>query len=127
MKLRMTHNSIRIRVRKSELAVLAKEGLIEDGVHFPTGQSLRFAVEIASENTALEALLEAHSLRLQLPRAAAQNWIQSQEVGLSHAIELQDGEQLHLLIEKDFSCLDRAEENVADTFWELAPEKPESC
>lgn len=127
MKLRMTQNSIRIRVRKSELAILSQIARIRETVHFPGGQVLQYCVEIVPENRELEALLEPQLIRFRLPQTLANEWMNTQQVGLSHEAKLANGETLHLLIEKDFPCLDREGENVADTFWELAPDKPEAC
>jgi len=51
----------------------------------------------------------------------------SDQVGIEYNIPLDGATYLHILIEKDFPCLDREQEDKSDTFWELAQEKPDTC
>ncbi|MEL6718483.1 MAG: hypothetical protein AAFP82_07190 [Bacteroidota bacterium] len=127
MKLRVTHNSIRIRIRKSELATLQQNQVIEESIGFPTNIVFKFALEISKEDKVLDAILKNNRLVLSLPKTEAEKWITTNQVSIETFIQINDEEQLHLLIEKDFPCLDREEEDKSDTFWELVPESPESC
>ena len=127
MKLRTTHNSIRIRVRKSELDELQNKQIVEEHIRFPSGTGFKFALKIASSDQVIDAHLANNNLTLSISKATATQWINTKQVGIETKIDLPNDEQLHLLIEKDFPCLDRPEEDKSDTFWELAPETPESC
>ncbi len=127
MKLRTTHNSIRIRIRKSEIDLLAQKQIVEESIRFPSGTLFKFALKIGNDDQMVNAVLEDNNLIISISKAAATQWINTNEVGIETNINLPDNEQLHLLIEKDFPCLDRPEEDKSDTFWELAPETPESC
>ena len=42
MKLRCTHNSVRIRLKKSDLATLAEKGRVEEVIHFSPKSRLVF-------------------------------------------------------------------------------------
>ncbi len=127
MKLRTTHNSIRIRVRKSELDILKEKQIIQESIQFPSGTLFKFALKIADNDQLVNAILEENYLLLSISKTAASQWINTNEVSIESKVNLPKDEQLHLLIEKDFPCLDRPEEDKSDTFWELAPETPESC
>jgi len=127
MKLRTTHNSIRIRIRKSELTILQDSGIVEESIRFPNGIVFTFALAIDAAVETVNANLIDNNLKLTVPSSTAIQWINSNQVGIEVNIDLPEGEQLHLLIEKDFPCLDRPEEDKSDTFWELAPESPEPC
>ena len=127
MKLRTTHNSIRIRIRKSEIEELKAEGQVVERIRFPLGTVLRFALQIDEQEEGVTAALEDNFLKLSIPKNEALTWINSNQVGIEKHIPVPEGEELHLLIEKDFPCLDRPEEDKSDTFWELAPESPEAC
>ncbi len=127
MKLRTTHNSIRIRIRKSELATLQQKQLIEESIRFPNGVLFKFALAISHSAKSVDAALTDNNLVLSIPSEQATAWITTNEVGIETYLSLPNDEQLHVLIEKDFPCLDRLEEDKSDTFWELAPETPESC
>lgn len=127
MKLRTTHNSIRIRVRKSELLTLQQEHRIEESIRFPSNIHFKFAIEIAKSEESLQASLEDHNLILSISQQEAAKWINSNQVGIEASLPLPGEEQLQVLIEKDFPCLDRENENKSDTFWELVPKESESC
>ncbi len=127
MKLRCTTNSIRIRIRKSELQQLATEQRIEEKIQFGKGVSLTFALTISGLAKEVTAHFVNNKLVVKLPKTVAANWINSNEVGIEVNNTLDNSESLHILIEKDFPCLDRAEENKSDTFWELAPDSPDAC
>lgn len=127
MKLRTTHNSIRIRVRKSELTRLQAEGRVEESIRFLNNVVFKFALLIEDMDSDLNVNLEQNYLKLSIAKARAKQWITTNEVGIETYIALANGEQLHLLVEKDFPCLDRANEDKSDTFWELASDKPDVC
>lgn len=127
MKLRCTHNSIRIRVRKSDLQRLEAEGGVEESMSFGPSSILSFGIYIDRKSNSVMGSFEKNKVRIDLPIALAQHWIQSQEVGIEVQQELSGGDSLHILLEKDFPCGDREGEDKADTFWELAEEGPEAC
>lgn len=114
MKIRCTQDSIRLRVRKSDIALLAKGQKVAEILHFPTGNTLIFTLEIGPVEH-LQVQYEEASLAVHLPERIAQNWINTEQVGIEDTLG-----QLHLLIEKDFPCAHRPHENKADTFEELA-------
>lgn len=127
MKLRTTHNSIRIRIRKSELAMLQQHKIVEESIRFPNQIVFKFALKIEAISEDLIVNLEDNYLQIIIAKAKANQWITTNEVGIERYIDLSNEEQLHLLIEKDFPCLDRENEDKSDTFWELTSEKPEVC
>lgn len=127
MKLRCTKDSIRIRIRKSELKSLGQTREISESICFGPGNELHFALKVSPSLNAVEAQFRNEQIVVALPEGQAQKWINSQEVGIETHITVTPERQLHILIEKDFPCLDREGEDKSDTFWELAPETPESC
>jgi len=132
MKLRCTENSIRIRIRKSELDQLAQTKRVEEKVRFGSQVVLTFALSINETMQQVAATLLDNNLVVSLPKSAASEWINSNQVGIEVNKEITDNESLHILIEKDFPCLDRENEDKSDTFWELASDslskvKPFCC
>ncbi|MEL6193759.1 MAG: hypothetical protein AAFR66_16980 [Bacteroidota bacterium] len=127
MKLRTLTNSIRIRLRKSELGTLQEKKLVEEKVSFPAGPAFSYALSISPNIDQVQATYENHQMRISLPDAVAQQWISTNEVGINADIPLDNGEALNILIEKDFPCNDREDEDKSDTFWELVSEDPKAC
>lgn len=122
MKLRCTTNSIRIRLRKSDIEVLKKNQIIEDLIEFPGSDRLQYAVCI-SDNAELYASYVNHEIVVFLPKKMATQWIESNQVSLENNISTVERKGLSILIEKDFPCLDRDDADRDDTFWELADDK----
>lgn len=127
MKLRCVHNSIRIRVKKSDLEQLEQAGIITETVSFGGASMFAFALAIDMTAELVHAAFLDNLLLVNIPQMEAQKWIGTNQVGIEFNNELDNGEQLHILIEKDFPCLDREEEDKSDTFFELANEKPDAC
>lgn len=123
MKLRCTPNSIRIRIRKNGIEELAAHGKVIESVLFPNGQKLIYGLEIQEDQSQLHAHFQDGTLQIHLPSAMADRWIQSDEVGLEREQPLPDGQNLRLLIEKDFPCQHQEPTENADTFQELAKKK----
>lgn len=127
MKLRVTTNSIRLRIRKSELATLSEKHKIVDSVHFPSGDLFKFELAISNSKTEVTTEMVDKLLIVFLPQLEASNWITTEQVGIETHIELNEEEKLHILIEKDFPCKDRVDEDKLDTFQELVEDKPSAC
>lgn len=127
MKFRCTKDSVRLRVRKSDLEVLKSEGQVSDHVHFGPDDQLSFVLAL-SQSAAMHASFKNGTVRVELPEAQARAWMESEEVGME-AFQPADGQglQLHVLVEKDFPCRHTTEANREDTFFELAPEDPTVC
>jgi hypothetical protein len=117
MKLRITTNSIRLRVRKSDLQALETAGAVYGQVDFPLGESFHYSLALG-EVASLQARWADGMLVVELPAAAGRAWMNSEQVGLAHHLPLPAGGSLELLVEKDFPCKDR-EEDITDTFFEL--------
>lgn len=127
MKIRCEHNSIRLRIRKSELIQLRNEGWLRTSVHFPDGNELAWELAISEHSPNLQAEFSGNIIRITLPDEAARHWIESDQVGLEMHLTSAQGSQLHLLVEKDFPCKDRPEEDKSDFFRELAETTPPAC
>jgi len=120
MKLRCTTNSVRIRIRRSELDVFDREGRVTEKVHFPGGTEFTFSLERIT-GTTWEASLSEGTLRVGMPRAKAKAWMEPDRVGFEEELPVPGtSTTLQLLIEKDFPCLHRTNEDKSDTFQDLA-------
>ncbi len=127
MKLRCVHNSIRIRIKKSELQKLDTEGIITETVSFGGATMFAYTLAVDALRDEVNAEYMDNLLAVHIPLVQAQHWITTNEVGIEVNKSLDNGENLHILIEKDFPCVDRVEEDKWDTFTELATKKPDVC
>jgi len=128
VKIRSIHNAIRLRLRKSELAQLDAQSTISETIHFPGGTALIHVLMKSKTASRIQVEFIQGKITVSIPESMADEWIHSNEVGIETTIEIEETAPLHILIEKDFPCLDRPNEDKSDTFWELAAEKkPNDC
>ncbi|MDX2067110.1 MAG: hypothetical protein SFV55_01730 [Haliscomenobacter sp.] len=126
MKLRCTANSIRLRVRKSDLDLLQSQGEVSIPINFAPGIKLEYTLKLGPGEHP-QASFTAQQITVLLPTVLATNWINSEEVSIEYQQAYTDGQYLNLLIEKDFPCRHTEEKDLQDTFFELAPKNDPSC
>ncbi len=110
MKLRIQGSSLRLRLTQSEVARFAEAGRVEDAVEFAPNVRLTYALERSSETHSPRALYQHGSLRVQIPPAEADNWANTDRVGIS------GGEGIRIAVEKDFKCMHGDSEEDADAY-----------
>ena len=100
MKLRIQGNSLRFRLTRKEVDLLHQDGRVEATVDFAPGRALRYVVEAVPHLSELRARFEDTTISVNLPQTAADAWAKSSQVTIAGG-----GEDLGILIEKDFQCL----------------------
>ena len=123
MKLRLEGNSIRLRVRKSDINALVKNEAITESLTFPNGDVFQYQLALNSTALDIDSQLVSNILTVSIPLSIATDWMQTDAVGIEKT--LPNG--LFILIEKDFPCTDRPWEDTSDTFFELVNEKEMVC
>jgi hypothetical protein len=117
MKLRIRGNSLRLRVSRTELRRIAEQGSAEDSIRFAPGTEWRYGIEVKSGGGDVAAEFAAGSLRVLLPRARVDRWLDDNEVAIEAQQPIGNGETLRILVEKDYTCLaPRAGEDDSDLF-----------
>jgi hypothetical protein len=117
MKLRMKENSLRLRISRSELACFAAERRIEETVHFtpePDGK-LTYVLESAP-GAATSVRYAAQEIAVVITEEQARTWSEEDQVGVYTTIDIGPAGVLEVIVEKDFACLDRSDEDNKDTF-----------
>jgi len=104
MKLRIRGDSIRLRLKVSEVDRLAAGESIVEETRFPDSV-LIYRLD-TSGNGGITATFGNGSLVVSLPKADAEEWASTDNVSLTGEQEMADGGTLSLLIEKDFKCLE---------------------
>lgn len=105
MKLRIKGNSIRIRLSKTEVEQLCTTGRVVETTHFGNN-SFSYVLLKSETDTVLDASFNDGCITIIVPGSMIQGWYENNVVGFSHYKEIGNDEQLFLLIEKDFKCID---------------------
>jgi hypothetical protein len=112
MKIRIQGNSIRYRLREPEVESFKKHGTISEAIQLGDAPSelLRFVLQ-KSSFTDVTIQLNDKTTAIHVPEQIAQRWTNSDLVGFDAIIEIGNGRELKILVEKDFKCLDGSEED----------------
>ena len=105
----MTSESLRLRLREPEVKKFASTGEITETVFLGGDRSLSFSL-LANDQDEMSVTQERCSVSVLVPRAVVTEWTQSSLVGIEKKIVFGNGANLNVLIEKDFKCLDRPDE-----------------
>lgn len=116
MKLRIKGNSIRLRLTKTEIINFGKQGSIEDKTSFAGGVLFGYTLQQKPGITELNATFSENRITVFVPETLAQQWISTDIVGFENNMDIGNGQQLFLLIEKDWVCLDNTFEDQSDNF-----------
>lgn len=115
MKIRIEDNSVRFRLRKSEVDQLAASGSLCARTVFAEG-TFEYCLLSGPSDTDLTASFGQGRIAIRIPAAWVKQWPASSQVGFENTLFLEGGTRLHLLVEKDFVCLDRDPETQKDQF-----------
>ena len=99
MKLRISGNSLRLRLTRSEVEEFAAAGSYESSIDLAANR-LTYRLERADVAT-LTAELSDHTIIVRAPSAAAMRWTESSDVAIDAPID----SSLKITVEKDFACL----------------------
>jgi len=118
MKLRLQSNSIRLRLKRKEVEQLAATGRVEEQIAFGPKRDdvLRYVLETSVTISVPQAHYQDRLIIVQVPKSTLTHWASSDQVGIEAAQALGEQGELHVLIEKDFACLNGPEEQNIDTF-----------
>jgi hypothetical protein len=124
MKVRITGNKIRLRIKEPEVQHLYKDVSITETLEFGADpeQQLQFRLE-TYEHTELGVTYQPGRVVINLPKAFAETLALTGKIGYEGNIDTGDGATIFLLIEKDFECLDAPEEDNAGSY----PNPKQTC
>ena len=117
MKLRIRDNSVRVRLTRGEVDDLRDNGVVSARTGFPGSREFQYRVESSPASVIPGAFFSDNVVTVRLPETTVLAWANSEQVSIAGEQRLDDGEQLMILVEKDFACLaPREGEDETDMF-----------
>jgi hypothetical protein len=124
MKLRLRENSVRLRLLQSEIAELRETGSVSEKISFAPRQIFQYSIGISNGGNEIKARFENGGVKIEIPKALATEWIETDQVGLESEQIVDENLRLKIVLEKDFSCPERPlDPDNADAF----PNPKSSC
>ena len=105
MKLRIRGNSIRLRLSQAEVAELESQGGVSDRIGFATGAGLEYRLAVDPRIQTPAVAFEETTITVSLPAAVVRTWLDPSEVSIHGSQSLPGADELTILVEKDFACL----------------------
>jgi hypothetical protein len=115
MKLRIKGNSVRIRLSKTEVDQLASGSTLTESTSFGS-TSFGYSVKPVAGGDSLTATYKNDMITLFVPHTLLTEWPTNSVVGFESMMQPESSDQLHLLLEKDFKCLDKTTEDQSEFF-----------
>ena len=109
MKIRIKSNSLRYRLTRTDVQQLDETGSLQDEVDFG-GQSLVYGIKL-TDDWLLSSAFKNNTITLFMPKSMVTELVNTDKVGFEN-----NSGQLHLLVEKDFTCLENVEEDQSDNY-----------
>ncbi len=118
MKLRLLGNKIRFRLSEPEVFALSEVHEIQSTLPINPSDSDNFRYSIhTSKNTFSPTVkFEKNELRIDLPLDRVAKWAKSDQIGIEEIVLSNSGEELVILVEKDFQCLTSRGEDESKLF-----------
>ena len=112
MKIRLQGNSLRYRLRQPEVMRFKEEGIVEEKIVLGSGPDAVLCFSLrrkGSGNITVE--YSSNAVIVGVPQQVADPWSTTDQVGWEADVDMGNGIILRVLVEKDFACLDRKEED----------------
>lgn len=115
MKIRIKDNAIRFRLTKSEVAEFCEKGCYESQTDFGDSKFV-YGLRMKENVVELTAEFKSNTITLNIPKKMVADWNTNSNIGFENTLCLKNGKTLHLLVEKDFTCLDNRVEDESDNY-----------
>jgi hypothetical protein len=112
MKIRIHANSIRFRLKEHEVKSFEKNKVVKEELRFGTEitDQLQFVL-VCSEMAEFALEQNGMIIQLNIPGYVAKEWADTDKVAIEQMVTTSKGEQIKILVEKDFKCLDGSEQD----------------
>ncbi|MBE7172419.1 MAG: hypothetical protein INR73_17660 [Williamsia sp.] len=117
MKVRISGNSIRFRLKQAEVHRFQQEKEVVEVTAFGPAHAdkLSFVLKAGSSND-FSIAYQFNTVTLEVPPRVCHAWTTTELVGFEETIDTGKGEAIKILVEKDFACLDRTDVENEDTY-----------
>jgi len=115
MKIRIKGDSIRFRLTQTEVKTLSEKGKIYDSTNFGN-QEFNYGVVLKKDIDNLNISFKNNSITLEIPDTKGKSWYANDIITFDNVLKTSKENDLYLLLEKDFTCLDNTIEDQSDNY-----------
>lgn len=114
MKVRISGNKIRYRLKEPEVKQFEEKGSISEVLEFgiEKNDQLKFTLT-CDESNETSIKFSSNETVISIPKTLANKWTSTELVGFDAEVDTGKGKVISILVEKDFMCMDgREEDNI---------------
>ena len=114
MKVRLSGNTIRYRLKEPEVGMFHETGTITEVIQFGIAESdhLKFTLSV-DESADTFICYDHNECTIFISATLAKEWTTTDLVGFNAEVDTGKGKMISILVEKDFKCMDgREEDNI---------------
>ncbi|GEO08827.1 DUF7009 family protein [Segetibacter aerophilus] len=114
MKVRISGNKIRFRLKEPEVKEFQQKGTVSEMLEFGSDEKDQLKFTLAeNELDEINIRFVQNETTVSVPKTKADLWTSTELVGFEAEVDTGKGKTVSILVEKDFMCMDgREEENV---------------
>lgn len=116
MKIRIKGNSIRLRLTKTDVLNLKKNGIVEENTVLGTEELFKYALIVDETASGISAKLMDNKITVSLSKKEADVLINTDEITVQGNQNNGVDKGLFILVEKDLQCLDTTSEDQSDMY-----------
>ncbi|CAN5639654.1 hypothetical protein BH10BAC3_BH10BAC3_10450 [soil metagenome] len=117
MKLKLKDNASRLRLSQTDIENLAAKGFVEEQISFSKDVALCYRIEAKEEILKPGNRYAENTITVFIPRDFTNVWPCNSVVDTSAVHTTEDGNEIFILIEKGYQCLDNKDEDQSDNFF----------
>lgn len=118
MKLRLLGNKIRFRLSQPEVLALKEIKFVQSTLMINPfeNNNFKYSVHCDEEINEVKATFQNNELRVEIPGSQVYSWADSDDVGIVEGFRGNSGEEIIILVEKDFQCLSERGEDESELY-----------
>jgi hypothetical protein len=116
LKLRLRGNSLRLRLDRREIGMLAAGETVRETLSFGVESSLTYAIAAREQRVALAARFDGLRIDVLIRADEAERLAHTDAVGIEAEQAIDGGGSLSILVEKDFACLAPRDDDSAEAY-----------
>lgn len=101
MKLRLDKDTVKFRLSPDEIKTLKAKKFITEKYHLSEENGFSYSIQLIDHSDRCMVNFKSHCLELNVPKAIADKWMDSNQIGIKETIVTDQGSKIVLFVEED--------------------------
>ena len=101
MKLRLERDTVRLRLSPNEMELLKADKIVAEKISISSENEFSYSIQIDNHLNTCFIDFKNNSLKISVPNAIADKWMNSNQIGIKEMIMVENGKATNLIVEED--------------------------